>query len=409
MSNTPPSDRHQFHVCKPIEDTAHISLYLRYKDLEHLVFLLESAKQAAKNWQKNADISEDNSEELIPDILPSQIDINGCIWNVCPNSISKNRLNFPYILKSGGVTLMLNTNDCGDTMANGWLEFGSIPLTHFGGLKHIWQHFQKMFQDVLIIDKHILSRCDLCIDVLNMGVEEFCKRFQKEKYITNAKAANDHYESDHRFGRRSTGITIGTLIRMNIYDKMHESRNDDIKMCTMLDCKWKPVIGAIPDSVTRIEFQNKRKGVKEYLIGNMRIDTVEDWEEQKPSILNYLMHDFFRFIQGKVDRKNNNQHRAKIWRVWERIYQQAAKLLQDDTARSVMPVQRKARESPLDMKALIKQGVACLVRSFIFGNGDPNDLSALYGHCAEKAYQLQNSGELAEIIKRAILDKTVKI
>ena len=379
-----------------------------------MVTRLESAKQAAKSPPAKAGkIIQEFDDFPFPEsvgVFPNQVVIAGYVWNVQPGSICKKRLNFPYVLKSGGVVLMLNTNDCGDDLPNGWLEFGSIPLTLAHGLDRAWKELMDGLTEICIIKRHVISRVDLCIDVINMGVAKFYRKFQRGEYLTRAGKDDVHYEGVHNLQRRATGITIGRSILLNIYDKTLEVRSDPIKSDIMYNVKWLPVNDMkMPEHVTRIEFQTKREALRDYLVNGLRIDTVEDWQRHRAAIWDYLMTGFCRFVQGKPDRKNNNQHRAKTWAVWDEIRTRGVDGLLVSGGHAMSEVRREPRKGGVDLKQLNAQGVACLVKSYIFAGYDPQDLSGILGWCSEVAHTLHCTGKLEEMVKRSMLERTERI
>jgi len=138
---------------------------------------------------------------------------------------------------------------------------------------------------------------------------------------------------------------------IRVCDKILELRGQPDKQAVFAE-KWEGMGGH--EHVVRVEFQLRRNSIRR-LLGDGRIDTVEDYFREKAVIWAYLTREWFRLTDEPVDAKNRNQDRAKTWPVWE-VVQRA---MGDDA----LPARRLERIGKADVSAWVAQGISCLMKA----------------------------------------------
>jgi len=152
------------------------------------------------------------------------------------------------------------------------------------------------------IEREMLSRVDLALDVPGVGMGEFAAAYQDRRYITRAKDRGCH---------ESSGISIylgKSPLRLRIYDKRAEivSGCDPLKTANMLDKRWH---GMFPQAAIRVEFELRREALKEH-----GIDTPDDYFCKRADLAAYLCNEWIRFTVDAVDRANTT--RATVLPLW---------------------------------------------------------------------------------------------
>ncbi len=154
-------------------------------------------------------------------------------------------------------------------------------------------------------------------------------------------------------GRKHTGFSIGTDIKLRVYDKRYELRNDPVKWGVFAD-KY----DGIPDVLTRVEFQLRRVALKEFDVGDgARIEGVESYLAVRENLWRYLTEDWFRLTAEKVDKDNNHQSRAGTWFFWE--------VVQNAVSKASDVMQRVKRSVKVDPMHLFKMGMGCICKAVI--------------------------------------------
>ncbi len=384
MGNTGGLIRHKTWCSACHEDTVNLSVWFDNEQLTELFERLEMAKNIAQKIGHKIDESEDETRRprivlaqdgtpfLIGEFqqpdeeeyhLPGTVDFGGECFVVKARGFGgeEGKPYFEYVLQSRGITIALRNDQPRETIPNGLIELGSIPLTLYGGLPNLWPEVLKLLETEKIeLLRHVVGRYDLCMDMIEAPFLNFYKRYTKGKWISRARKWDEScgQSRQHGSGADPTGFSRGVALRLNCYDKIREleDKGDMAKFEDLVYYKWGQ---KIPHHVTRVEFQCKRDALKAFLIEpGFRIDTVEDCIKHRASLWGYLTTKFFRMLQGKVDKKNRHHDRAKTWSLWEKMQKQGIKSLQGD----VCPVKRMKRRSPTNLEALGKQAVGCTIK-----------------------------------------------
>lgn len=163
--------------------------------------------------------------------------------------------------------------------------------------------FLESFGARILSDK--LSRVDLALDLPGVAIDPLFAAWIEQRYITLAKG---------RGMRESEGVSVyvglGEL-KLRIYDKIAEleSTGDGLKMAAMIQRRWG---GKKPSHATRVEFELHRKPLTK-----AGIDSVADYFERRGDLVRYLVDEWVRFTEGKVDRRHTD--RAKTLPLWNDI------------------------------------------------------------------------------------------
>ncbi len=122
----------------------------------------------------------------------------------------------------------------------------------------------------------------------------------------------------------------------------------------------------IPDDLTRVEFQLRRKGLKDIQVmaddgaEPGRIEDVDSYLKVRNNLWRYLACEWFRFTEKPVDRKNKNNSKAKTWSTWEMVQNSVS-----SACESAKRTRRAVQVNPEHMKKMalgVVMGAAMLER-----------------------------------------------
>jgi len=66
---------------------------------------------------------------------------------------------FEYVLQGRGITIALRNDQPRETIPNGLIELGSIPLMLYGGLPNLWPEVLKLLESEKIeLLRHVVGR-----------------------------------------------------------------------------------------------------------------------------------------------------------------------------------------------------------------------------------------------------------
>jgi hypothetical protein len=191
-----------------------------------------------------------------------------------------------------------------------------------------------------------LSRVDLCLDLPDVPMNEFCSAYQDERYICRARGRGCH---------ENQGVTLywgkrPSLLR--IYDKKAEImvHADVEKIALMEKRRW----FGIPECATRVEFELGRESLKRH-----GIDSPDDYFTKRADLLSYLCTEWFRLTANMVDRTNTS--RAEIHPLWNNITAGFLAWAGAPAGESLDPLDRRG----IDVRQLLKQGVGVLITAAV--------------------------------------------
>ncbi len=244
----------------------------------------------------------------------------------------------------------------------------SIPLMIFDGLKNTYQKVKDILRAIgAEILREKLSRIDICLDLVGIGAKDFTKEFTDGNSITKAGSWSI-------FGKFSkcTGFSIGkTAVKLRIYDKVEETKNNEMKQFIMKKKRWL----CDPEIASRVEFQLNRAFLKKFEINN-----VETFLNQRFSIAHFLTSKWFRLVEKIEDRTHTT--RAKISEIWSKVkegFKKWTSFVRNE------PIKRSLKILP-DAFRLQKQILGCLM-SFIAVKNLNNPLEVV---ASEMVYQMLN-------------------
>ena len=160
-----------------------------------------------------------------------------------------------------------------------------------------------------------LYRVDVCLDLPGATVDAYCEALIKREVITRMKAkVHTHYNADGTWQGCSTGNRKGVYV--NVYDKSVELEEKggfeaEVKRHLLVD-RW----GGDFDHVARVEFQIRGEWIRQRWDG---VVSVSEVLAKLPGVVSYLVSQYFRIVDGPVDRENNNQQRAEVSPLWLRV------------------------------------------------------------------------------------------
>lgn len=192
-----------------------------------------------------------------------------------------------------------------------------------------------------------ISRGDLCLDVVNLDVQELLALVKSQHFITRARSARPQIDY---VTEKATGFNVGKHpLYMTVYDKVREQygKTDALYLQALIDRRWG---GDIPDTATRIEFQMAGNWFRDH-----GINTPEDFLQHSGTLSELLTHDWFRLTEGPVDREGKHQSRAKTHPIWLGMQEGFAEIFGPPQG-EMTPLAREQVE-PI---ALARQGRGCL-------------------------------------------------
>ncbi len=293
------------------EDWLSVNFYIDFETeyFEELADKLNLAQAAA------IDLASKSHSETTP-LFHDEIELNGIRFIVAPRGsrlgTGNKALGMKWRLQSEhGITVMLaNRAEAHKTTPNMAMVATSTVLMR-RGFDTVWalmQDYVKALGGRIRTNK--ISRVDVCVDLADVSVEEFCTPFSQNWVVSRARQ-RDLYESgvfisSHKVGRRPTGFAIGkTPLRLRVYDKLLEVSKSPEKLPLLATKRW----GYLPMCATRVEYQISRAKLKQF-----GVDTVEDWIEKRLAIVGKLTLEWFRLTDGPVDQKHAN--RSPVLPLW---------------------------------------------------------------------------------------------
>ncbi len=370
------------------EDTVHLSVWCDWGTDEEVFFRrlarAQRASQGKAEREEETDDPEDYEYQYVDlskaefcddpaspaggDDLPEgfiegadsdMVELGDMLWKVAPagkGTGESGRSYYKYRLMNGSVNLFFR-RDRHETVANLWVEMGSIPLCLHGGVENLWARVKEVLESQGIhIIKDIVSRVDIYSDFDLFDVEECCRRFRENCKVTRARKIGQYAEEElntalYMSGARHTGFSIGTDIKLRVYDKRYELKRDPLKWGVFADR-----YDGIPETLTRVEYQLRRNALKEFKTGDVeRIEGVESYLAVREQLWRYLTEDWFRLTEEKVDKDNNHQSRAKNWTFWD--------VVQNAVARVEECIQRVRGKIMINPEHLFKMGMGCICKA----------------------------------------------
>jgi hypothetical protein len=255
-------------------------------------------------------------------------------WNLQRTGIKY----YPFVLKTGDLSLFLSTRKPGSSVPNCQISIGSLScqkgLIDLVASIRKWLIFHKIY-----IKTEKVSRIDLCADVTcdfqALGL------LDRSRYITKAEHFAAYWSFDNL-----TGVQIGKgAIVGRIYDKPAEMvEKNALHKQEFFNGIWLGKVDSYKD-IARVEFQLRRAAVKEFFPEDSTISTVFSGLS---GLWKYLTQDWLRQASSPIDRANKHQSRSSLSDFW--LCVQSA-FSTDDCVKGV----RNKRQKHINIKALVDQ------------------------------------------------------
>lgn len=210
---------------------------------------------------------------------------------------------YPYVLKSGDISLCISSRKKGCAIPPFKLHIGSVSCQN--SVKNVYGRvvYWLSLQRVEVVS-NLISRVDICADIIGQDIKEG-DVWNEDFYVMRARSS-----ALYREHRKVTGVQLGKGdIVLRMYDKLVELRkpHNSEKRDFFFE-KW----CCVPESVTRVEYQLRRGALKEF--GS--VNTLDDLFVNMGSLWRYLTCDWFRHVAASVDRKNFNQNTVPVSAFW---------------------------------------------------------------------------------------------
>ncbi|MBA4016217.1 MAG: hypothetical protein C0483_03410 [Pirellula sp.] len=393
-SNTPPAISQGEPVAKALgpngefaggEDTAEISLWVEWGRFDILRSALEAGKQQAKVEAMGQDTERGDCVVVFDDefvIMPTGTASDGkgprYAWR---------------LLRDGIKYHIADREEPSSSFPSVKVVIGSLPLM-LRAFGELWQCVQRDIENLGgKIVRNTLSRVDVCVDLPDVPVTDFCAKKAAEQFICRASKGEDFEVRSFNMARRQTGFTIGApgaALFLRVYDKLHEvsQKHDEAKLEALRLYRWG---GALPDSATRVEWQCRR----EKLVA-MEIDTVEDWLEKRAGVVRYFATQWIRFTEHDVDRANAHHTRAETWSVWERVVRSADFFLQACPLKAAKCVKRVV----FDFQALARQTLGTVSSSIVYAQGVILEKRAFFKQACRELRRTLDAKDWTAFVKR---------
>jgi len=348
-SNTPPSTSHVVN-----EDTIHLGLLVQF-DPEHF-----AALRAEFDACRDAADRDDGDD----DPMDWSLYRGGRRFTFSPKGAKAGDGGPVYRWRfqcDGFTFLVMNRHEPSGETPNMRVQVGSQVLMSMGGAEPVHQVVTEVVESFGgTITGEKLGRIDVAADLAGIGVRDFVDLYHRERYVTRLRKQSEYAVECHKSGRRYTGVSFGTGMRLRIYDKPFELRRDPIKAAT-----WRAMWDEPPEVCTRVEFQVNREALKSFGINSMA-----DYLAKRAALVEYLTEQWFRFTASDVDRTHTS--RAKDHPLWEKV--KAA--FRSSLGKATKPIQRFTRKV-IHPEALEKQVRGCV-----------EQIAAIKGHYTHSTEQL---------------------
>lgn len=293
---------------------------------------------------------------------------------------------FPYVLKTGDITLYLSNRAPDSAIWNARLAIGSVSCNNdLDGLFSSLQKWLKHYGVKWVQDQ--VSRMDMYTDIETSIQETGIEK--QNHHVTRATSCSTYHSH-----RNLTGVQIGkSEIVLRVYDKKQEMKE---KRATEKEMFFIEKWGKNPESVTRVEFQLRREAIAELFSGPT------DWQSIKPAlpgVYAYLVN-WFRHTEESVEllRESNNQHLAESSSFWKKV-EQAADSWRDQFGKIIKTI-RDRKQKHLNIAPLVEQAAGCLISVVAALGHAHDDLFGIFATCRELIQD-----KIAENMEKATYEK----
>ncbi len=187
------------------------------------------------------------------------------------------------------------------------VRIGSLRLMEVGH-KEAWASLCDVLSQLgFVLGETVVGRVDLCTDHAGESMQQIALAEHESRMICRARKKSLHKNSE-----RLETYTVGAgAVRLRIYDKVVECRNDPVKQAIVAENRW----GVLPTEAIRVEFQLRNKALKRFFA----VRSVEELFANLGTIAKWCTSDWFRITAATFDRKNRNHIRAATAGFWEMV------------------------------------------------------------------------------------------
>jgi hypothetical protein len=193
------------------------------------------------------------------------------------------------------------------------VQIRSLKLSR-DGVELSWRQAKRLLETLgVIVESTSVYQVDACVDLPGVKVDPFCESLVNRECVTRMKARS---QGRRRANGAWQGACIGNRqgLYVRFYNKSHEldersGMESDAKRAALVEGRW----GRDCEDVTRVELAMRGSWMRKHY---ENCTTVEQVIENLPAIIDKVVTEFFRIVDGPVDRDNNNQQRAKLSSLW---------------------------------------------------------------------------------------------
>lgn len=287
---------------------------------------------------------------------------------------------YPYVLRTGDITLSLSGRKADSTIPTAQLQIGSISCQQ--GLDDTLRQLERwMFHHKLLVQTEKVSRIDLCADIVCdiKGLD----LLNRAKLITQASKFSAYWD-----GLDLTGVQIGRgNIVARIYDKIAEMAE---RQAGHKEAFYQEIWGGV-STITRVEFQLRREALKQFFLENSCFQVVKG---KLSEMWRYLTDSWLRQAAGDVDRENRHQDRSELSPFWVAV--QTAYGSDDKD-----PLPRNRGQKHINVPALINQAAGIMLTVCSAGGCSHDDF---FGILAASARDIQN--RLVELFDESTFERS---
>ncbi|MBQ7815221.1 MAG: hypothetical protein IJ387_12110 [Thermoguttaceae bacterium] len=296
------------------------------------------------------------SYDRCSDPLPEIVFLNGQPWIIAPTGTGGRggKPRFRFRLQRGGVTLLIHNNPK-DKYPAVRARFGYEAL--FGrDLVDVNNEVRELLNVIgLDVTKEILGRVDMQV-TLATKFDWVAKAFDEGRIVARVRQWN-RWDRNVDDGLTLQSLRGGSTLQVAIYDKLKEclDKRDEQKLEDL-----NPLFdGADEYGLTRIEFRFKREALNYF-----DLQTVEDFAERMPDVVDYVTRRWFRILKTpKVRGRENKQDVSQEWE-WVQFAFESAFC---QGRKSSVPLTRD-RSKRIDKRLLVKQALGCLSSATAYDN-----------------------------------------
>lgn len=243
------------------------------------------------------------------------VEVMGATLRVGPKGSMWGDTWFQWFCEYDGITIALPRPDSKGMFA-AKVKLSSLKLTRDGVRSGVEQANRLLETLGVIVESTAVYRVDCCVDLPGVKVDPFCESMVARECVTRMRAESKGYRrADGNWQGSSVGNRAGLMVRA--YNKSHELEDvggmeSDAKRHALVESRW----GRDAEDVSRIEVEMRGAWIRKHWED---VKSVDEVIAALPAIVGFVVTEFFRIVDGPVDRENNNQQRAKVSELWNDV------------------------------------------------------------------------------------------